>query len=178
MSIAVSTTLRPSRIGLSLLGVMLLLVNFSLGWTVWTLFHQIMLLALLTGIGVLAGGFSLFYMARHQKTYRLDMDTQGQIILRCLATKSGQALELASVSNVLWSSRAELGKDTTIWPNVLLLHFKLDNAQIERIVVLPDSVDPVSFKHLRVALRWLMSTQKTLQQQGKTENQGNFPGAF
>ncbi|MBX9868731.1 MAG: hypothetical protein K2X63_02950 [Burkholderiaceae bacterium] len=184
MSIALSVILRPSRLLYVLLSLILLLAN--VGWILGL--SQIIQTPILLGLASVAG-FTLscigfFRSIRQQKISQLDIDDEGRMIVRRLRlARSGSAFNRnissgASEFDVVWSASAELGEDTVVWPNLFVLHLRLATTQIERIVILKDSVDHASFRRLGVALRWLMYDKKSSQMQENTNHQGNFTVKF
>lgn len=186
-SIAFNGKLHPSRYLLLLLAGMLCLSNISIYLTLqqtkiaptWTMFF--------TTISSLLSLIALLRYWRHQLVYRLEIDQQGKIILRCLGKQKemqrGQFNQFnqlnqldyaASQPEALWSENAELSSQSVIWMHLLIVHLVLANDRKVSIVVLRDSLDANSFRRLNITLRWLLATRHRVLSAGKAENSGNF----
>jgi hypothetical protein len=183
MSIALSVILRPSRLLYILLGVMLLLAN--IGWTLGLsqIIQSPIWLGLLSVAGFLLSCIGFVRSIRQQKISQLDIDDDGRIIVRRLAQSESVFAKKglnpsASDANIVWSATAELTEDSVVWSNIFVLHLSLATAQIEKFVILRDSIDPASFRRLGVALRWVMYDKKSVQIQENTDKQGNFTETF
>lgn len=186
MSIALSVVLRPSRLLYGLQAAMLLLAN--LGWTLGLsqIIQTPILLGLASAAGIILSSIVFFHSVRQQKINQLDIDDEGRIIIRRLRlgiARTELALnenQRASASgfDLVWSANAELGEDSVVWSHLFVLHLRLLTGQVERIVILKDSVDPASFRRLGVALRWLMYEKKSRQIRENDSHHGNFTVKF
>lgn len=156
MSIAVSAIVRPSRLLLMAVGVMIAL-SVSVGIAIG-----------LGGLGELsvAARFSLcifsFFLAfvgfyhgiRQQKTIHIDISDTGR--MRIVDAASFESCAKKKRPHVMGGTRVvQLMKSSTIWPHLLLLLLQTEDGDIVALPILPDSVSCEAFRALSVACRWI-----------------------
>jgi toxin CptA len=149
MSIAVSVVVKPSRLLFALVaaiaaGAALIGVAIGLGAVGSMPFW---LRAVTQCLCLLLAFAGLMHAALHRKTYQLDISGVGQIRLRQDTPRHNATQEHAKL--------VTLQADSTLWPQFLFLRLRTENAAIDTVVVLPDSLPPESFRALAVACRWI-----------------------
>ena len=156
MSIALSTDIQPSKRLFWALNAMLLLANMA----VYLALHEFkftvlpLLFALLSSI---IASFALAWRFHQQQiTYRIEVSNTGQIILRFYP----------KTLNTPRSEVVSLLPDSLIWPQLMLLHFRLPEGKIITVRILNDSASAGALRRLRVALLWVAKSQRSLKQNG------------
>lgn len=156
MSIALSTDIQPSKRLFWVLNAMLLLANMA----VYLALHEFkftvlpLLFALLSSI---IASFALAWRFHQQQiTYRIEISNTGQVILRfCSKELNASRSEIVS-----------LLPDSLIWPQLMLLHFRLSDGKIVIVRVLNDGATAEALRRLRVALSWIAKSQRSPKQNG------------
>jgi toxin CptA len=150
MSIATSVVVRPSRLLLTVVGLLCLgvvLVGIVVGFgvvgelPVWQRTLTAASCIALAPVGFLR-------VASAQKFVRLDISGTGQIRL-CGAASLPEAL--ASTEGVL----VGLLPDSTIWPRFLLLRLRAEDGKVYVVPIWPDSLPVESLRAIAVACRWV-----------------------
>ena len=153
MSIAVSAVIQPSRILLSLVGGMsvILLGIAALVATGFT--GNLSLLARIVLVVICASfAIAALLRARSRKTkYILHISGTGQI--RLAAEKRN---EYGIVDGATEGEIVRLLPISTIWSGLLLLHLQNEQQQITVVTIFPDTVSTESFRALLVACRWIV----------------------
>lgn len=154
MSIAVSADIKPSRLLLTLMAIIVVAVAFA--GAVFT-FVQVGQLSFVLRISLvlacmLAAGLAFRLMQQNRIGVWLHISGTGQIKL-----VEHYALERHVASLVICDSLAQLLPGSTLWSNLLLLRLRLEGGRVRTIFILPDSVLPETFRALQVACRWVAS---------------------
>jgi toxin CptA len=156
MSIAVSAVVRPSRLLISTLGAACL-VTVAVGLTV--AFGALGELtppvrACISTVCIFIGFFGFYHGIRYRKNIQLDISGAGQlriadayIAATCMSGKWPHVQTNGEVVRLL--------KNSTIWPNLLLLRLQHSNGKTITLPILPDCVSRDSFRALSVACRWI-----------------------
>lgn len=156
MSIAVSAVIKPSRILLSLVGGMSVILLGIAGIVVTGIVGNLPLLASIV-VAVICTIVAIVVFSRavlRRTTYVIHISGSGQIRLSTEkrdqhgfvdATADGELVRLLPVS--------------TIWPSLLLLHLQNERQQTAVLKILPDAVSADSFRALLVACRWIVLRQ-------------------
>lgn len=156
MSIALSTDIQPSKRLFWALNAMLLLANVAVYLSLLEFKFTVLplLFALLSSI---IASFALAWRFHQQQiTYRIEINNTGQIILRFWSKEL----------NATRSEIVSLLPDSLIWPQLMLLQFRLSEGKIIFVRVLNDSASPEALRRLRVALRWIGKSQRPSKQNG------------
>lgn len=158
MSIAVSAVVHPSRFLL----VLTALISISTGLIGIAIAAGF--IGSLSAVPRLALGSAAFFLAlfgfyhgvRHRKTIQLDIYGTG--LIRLSEPGSEGPCTHTNRPHVSGSGeRVWLLKSSTIWPNLLLLHFRTGGGQTRVLPVLPDCVSRDGFRAISVACRWIAS---------------------
>jgi toxin CptA len=153
MSIAVSAVIQPSRLLLTLVGGMSVILLCIAGLVASNAIGN---LPLLTRI-ILGGICAIFAIAAFSRAmlcktkYVIHISGAGQI--RLLAEKRSA---LAMVDDAAESEIVHLLPISTIWSSLLLLHLQNEQQQTTVVAILPDTVPAASFRALLVACRWIV----------------------
>lgn len=162
MSIAVSAIVRPSRIFFAIVGVMcagVAAIGFAVVFDATGTLSQLSR-RLVGGAIIFLSVFGFYHGVRHRKILHIDITGAGQVRL----------IEVGSVgpcTNTKWPHVETYGavvallKDSTIWPNMLLLRLQAENGKITTVPILPDSVSRDSFRALSVACRWIATRSES-----------------
>lgn len=156
MTIAVSVTVRPSRLLFLMVSAMSLAATaagFAIG-----LGHigelSILYRGTLAAFILFTAVFGFYHGIRHRKPIHIDISGVGQIRLTevcaagaCTNTKRPHVRGSTGV--------VRLAGDSTIWPHLLLLRLLSESGKISTLPVLPDSVSRDDFRALSVACRWI-----------------------
>ncbi len=162
MSIAILSSIRPSSILMYMVVTMCVLSNILLAYCAIALVAgSTFWLLVLAGAGLL-GVFASYRFFLKRVSFQLDISATGEIIFR----RVGPDQEIHA------SERVHLSQGTTLWPMMMLLHFRSETGQTHVFPVLPDSVDPDAFRRLSVAFHWIMKHASTKQKSNLS--QGNF----
>lgn len=156
MSIALSIDVQPSKRLFWALNAMLLLANGAvyLALLEFKFTAPLLLFALLSSI---IASFTLAWRFHQQQiTYRIEISNTGQIILRFYP----------KTLNTPRSEVVSLLPDSLIWPQLMLLHFRLPEGKIITVRILNDSASAGALRRLRVALLWVAKSQRSLKQNG------------
>ena len=164
MSIAVSATVKPSRILAYLLVFMLVVVNGNIAYIVYSFeLDTTRFLLLVSAIG-LASLLVLSRFFKKQHVKQLDISDSGDIILRVFTHEAADGE----------SKVVTLTVKSTFWPQLLLLHLRSDDGHVHVVLILRDCVDADTFRKLSLALHWIamhVSTKVTLNTNAPS---GNF----
>lgn len=153
MSIAVSAVIQPSRLLLSLVGVMsvillgiaALVVTSSIGDL--SLLARIILSGICTAVAIAAFARPILCKTK----YFIHISGVGQI--RLLAEKRNAP---AMVDGAAESEIVHLLPASIIWSGLLLLHLQNERGQTTVVVIFPDTVSTENFRALLVACRWIV----------------------
>jgi toxin CptA len=150
MSIGISAIVRPSlrlKMAVYCLGAAILatgcVIGFGMGGS-YSLFARIMI-ATASFVGTLA---ARWHFQHQQKSFRIVISNAGVIRL----WQEGVQHEVDEIDSVY-----RMLPNSTLWPNLLLLSLRSENAQTLVLPILPDSVSQQEFRALSVALRWIAS---------------------
>jgi toxin CptA len=156
MTIAVSVMVSPSRLlnfavrGMTLLAavaiVLVLFVNVNL--------NAIFRFQILVAASILVWS-AIFRLRRPGKTFHIDISGIGQIRL---TQYSGVSTPYKNTGMPLDGSSGQLvhlGRDSILWPHLILLRLKAAQGGIFSIPILNDSLGASDFAQLLVACRWL-----------------------
>lgn len=98
--------------------------------------------------------FGFYHGVRHRKTIQLDIYGTG--LIRLSETVSEGSCTYSNRPHVSGSGeQVWLLTSSTIWPNLLLLHFRTGGGKIRILPVLPDCVSRDGFRAISVACRWI-----------------------
>ncbi len=148
MSIAISTSLRPSPILQAIqYGLLLLLVA-----TAATLFFMPDIAAQLryslVAVCLCAVGFAAWWQQKQKIHYQITISHEGNIYLSRITT-DGTAISSAS-------ELVSLVAGSTIWPSFMLLRLRNEAGRIYPLALMPDSTSADNFRALAVAVRWII----------------------
>ncbi|MFC5475157.1 flagellar hook-length control protein [Paraherbaspirillum soli] len=151
MSIAISATIKPSKILLAMIAMQCLMVA-AIGILVGVGIVGPLTLAGRLGLAaicLLGALFGIVHYCRSSRPVRIDISGTGQIRIADIALKrTVTALpKMPLVAHLLGGS--------TLWAHLLLLRFRLDGGQVRTIAILPDCVPDEIFRALSVACRWI-----------------------
>ncbi len=159
MSIALSATIRPSRL---LAGLQFAMSAVLLSTSSWLLqsadplgfsFSLQHVLAIICAIA----SFALIVQPLRRRTgLRIDVTGLGQI--RLLET-----LPDAEAGSTPWSDAVgevvQLRQGSTLWPSLMVLRLQAVSGRLTTLILLPDSVSDDAFHALSVACRWVAASQ-------------------
>ncbi|WP_423681848.1 hypothetical protein [Undibacterium sp. WLHG33] len=160
MTISLRVTIKPSIWLRYLLGMMVILANT--GWYIFLSNRELSfayLLSALLGFAVMSS-LSLIMVISKIPIVDLNISKTGEIKLGMMGLGDT-------------SARVKLHRSCIIWQHVMALSFVFDSGRIYRILVLPDSLDPLAFHRLRVALIWIIRHQ-TKRSADNNSRVGNF----
>ncbi|WP_212678177.1 protein YgfX [Undibacterium rivi] len=143
MTISVRVTIKPSRLLLYLLCLMVVLAN--IGWYLFLLnigLPSISFVIAVAGFAIVCV-LSLIVARSRSRVSDLNVLKSGDIFLQI----AGQ-IDSAKL--------VKLHRSSVIWQYVMALCFVSDDGKIHRILILPDSVSLTAFHRLRVALLWIL----------------------
>lgn len=169
MSIAVSAVVQPSRILFWLLVMMCMNLLFIAGLIACgsmaslSIETRVALAMICAAIAL----YAFFRMLTGRRAYEIQISGTGQIRLAVLQRK--QRL----IDDDLINEQAEvvhLLPVSTLWSGLLLLHLQNEQKKIHVVTILPDSVQPESFKALLVACRWIVLRHAGAENQRKAGN--------
>lgn len=167
MTIAVSVTVRPSRILFLMVAAMSLIasvVGFGIGLGYigeLSILYRWPIAAFILFTAV----FGFYHGIRHRKLIHMDISGVGQI--RLTEVCSAGACADPKRPHVRDSSGVvRLSGDSTIWPHLLLLRLLSDSGKISILPVLPDSVPRDDFRALSVACRWIAAHNDSAGREG------------
>ncbi len=158
MSIAVSVTVKPSR----LLFAMVTAMFFIAAAVAFAVFSGLLgelsfaVRTVAAAFTLFLGCFGFYHGVRQRKPIHIDISGSGQIRISELA-------DTAPCTDAMWPHVSENGsvvrlhKSSTIWPQLLLLRLENDGGKIWTVPVLPDCVSRDSFRAMSVACRWIAS---------------------
>ena len=164
MSIALSATIYPSRALALMVLTMCALINAA---CLYVLARLNLAPDITTAVMIIWGLLSilvLMFFFRKRQSARLEIADSGSIILRILA----------SDGCVQQSKSVLLSEKSSLWPYLLLLHFRSDDGYFFVLPVLRDSVDAKTFKMLSVALQWIAVHASNKQIRHVDVSSGNF----
>lgn len=154
MSIAVSATVRPSRL-LALLvcamGWLLLLAAGSL-----CLESDALLIRALATVCALAGLPLFLFPLLRRKSFRIDVTGIGQIRL---VDTSPDARALPTHPSAGGVEVVQLLRDSTFWSSLMVLRLQSGSGRVTVLAILPDSMERSAFHALSVACRWIAARQ-------------------
>jgi toxin CptA len=156
MSIAVSASIRPSRILFASVTAMAAMgAAIAMGIMAGLIGELSLIIRVLTGFTFLFLSFFGFYHGvRFRKILQLDIDGAGRIRL-------SESSEKVACSDSDWphvgtdKQVMQLMTGSTLWPCLLLLRLHADDHSVRVVPILPDSVSRESFRALSVAVRWI-----------------------
>jgi hypothetical protein len=157
MSIAVSATVKPSRLLLSMVVLMCLVVVVgaiavgSGGLGSISNDHRALVCAAAISIALVA----LFVAIRSRKTFRIDISGVGQIRLREYIELTDFAARVGRMSADEEGKVVQLLAGSTIWPHFMLLRVADTEGRISAIPVFRDCMSRDGFRALAVACRWI-----------------------
>ncbi|TFV90310.1 hypothetical protein E4K72_20890 [Oxalobacteraceae bacterium OM1] len=156
MSIAVSAVIRPSRtlramlIAMSSLSTAVGIAVFA--GTVGDL--PAMAQTVIAALCVFPASFGFYHGIRHRETLHIDISSAGQIRIEKEAQQ--RACTDGDWPHVQQSRAVvHLMRDSTMWPNFMLLRLCSSDGRITVVPVMKDSVSSNSFRALSVACRWI-----------------------
>jgi hypothetical protein len=162
MSLALSASVRPSPTLMYMVMTMCALSNALLAYCALAqVAGNPYWLTVLAGAGILSW-ISLVRFLRKRSSFQIDISATGEIILRTVSADS----------EVLHHERVHLAQESTLWPQMMLLHFRSETGQTTVFPVLRDSVDINTFRRLSVAFQWIAMHASTNQKSNLS--QGNF----
>lgn len=154
MSIAVSATVRPSRM-LALLalamGCMLLGAALLLYGQADTIIHRA-----LSAVCALAGSTLGLFPLLRRKAVRIDVTGIGQIRLVDTSRDAQVAPTNSPVDRV---EVVQLLRDSTFWSSLMVLRLQSGSGRVTVLTILPDSMERSAFHALSVACRWIAARQ-------------------
>lgn len=157
MSIAVSVTVKPSRLLRAMAACMSILIAVSAG-TIAT--GDVGQLPFASRVSISLFSFFLallgfYHTLRHQKALHIDISGIGRICIHKgdVLPSSCQERNWPHVTHE--GQTVRLLKDSTLWTHLLLLRLQTKDGKIIVIPVLPDSVSRDGFRALSVACRWI-----------------------
>lgn len=154
MSIAVTATVRPSRI-LSLLvsamGGALLLAAGLLSAEADVLFLRV-----LVAVCALASLPLVLFPLLRRKSVRIDVTGIGQIRLVDTSPHAHAASTMPSAGSV---EVVQLLRDSTFWSSLMVLRLQSGSGRVTVLTILPDSMERGAFHALSVACRWIAARQ-------------------
>jgi len=159
MSIALSATIRPSRL---LAGLHFAMSAVLLSTSSWLLqsadplgfsFSLQHVLAIICAIA----SFALIVQPLRRRTgLRIDVTGLGQIRLL-------ESLPDAEAGSTPWSDAVgevvQLRQGSTLWPSLMVLRLQAVSGRLTTLILLPDSVSDDAFHALSVACRWVAASQ-------------------
>jgi toxin CptA len=157
MSIAVSATVKPSRI---LLAAVCIMCSTILCIAVLVVLGKVGELSptlrlatfIFTAFPALLG---FYHTVRHQKIIHIDISGTGDLYLYQVGVSTSTCHEKKWPHVKGNGEVMTLLHDSTIWTNLLLLRLQSDGGTITVVRVLPDCVSRESFRALSVACRWI-----------------------
>lgn len=158
MSIAVSAIVHPSRLLLTLIGAMSLIAAcVGIAIALGAICELPLMLRLTTAMfSIFLAVFGFYHGIRVRKNIHIDISGVGQIRLTedvgqrpCRDTNWPHVEENGELVRMM--------KNSTIWPNLLLLRLHTQSGRVKIVPVLPDSVSKDVFRALAVACRWIAS---------------------
>jgi len=155
MSIAVSADIKPSRLLLTLMAAVAIIVAFIGVVLAFTLVGHLSTVfrVMLAASCILAAGSAFWVTLRNRTAVWLHISGTGQIRL----VEHHVAARAKHSAQVMRGGLAQLLAGSTVWPSLLLLRLRLENGRVRTIAILPDSVSKDTFRALQVACRWVAS---------------------
>jgi hypothetical protein len=159
MSIALSATIRPSRL---LAGLHFAMAAVLLSTSLWLMqsaasfgfsFSLPHVLAILCAIA----SFALIVQPLRRRTaLRIDVTGLGQIRLV-------ETLPDAEAGSTPWSDAVgevvQLRQGSTLWSSLMVLRLQAVSGRLINLILLPDSLSDDAFRALSVACRWIAASQ-------------------
>jgi hypothetical protein len=159
MSIALSATIRPSRLLAGLhfaMSAVLLSTSFWLLQSADPLGFSFSLQHVLAIICAIASFALIVQPLRRRTGLRIDVTGLGQI--RLLET-----LPDAEAGSTPWSDAVgevvQLRQGSTLWPSLMVLRLQAVSGRLTTLILFPDSVSDDAFHALSVACRWVAASQ-------------------
>lgn len=153
MSIAVSAVIQPSRILLSLVGGMSVILLGIAALVATGFIGNLSLLARIF-LAVICASLAIaaFLCARSRKTkHVIHISGTGQIRLAAEKRNEHGIVDGAAEGEIV-----HLLPVSTIWSGLLLLHLQNERQKITVVTILSDTVSVESFRALLVACRWIV----------------------
>lgn len=153
MSIAVSAVIQPSRILLSLVGGMSVILLGIAALVATGFIGNLSLLARIF-LAVICASLAIaaFLCARSRKTkHVIHISGTGQIRLAAENRNERSIVDGAAEGEIV-----HLLPVSTIWSGLLLLHLQNERQKITVVTILSDTVSVESFRALLVACRWIV----------------------
>jgi hypothetical protein len=159
MSIALSATIRPSRLlaGLQFaMSAVLLSTSFWLVHSANPLGFSFSLHHVLAIICAIASFTLIVQPLRRRTALRIDVTGLGQIRLV-------ETLPDAEAGSTPWSDTVgevvQLRQGSTFWPSLMVLRLQVVSGRLTTLILLPDSLSDDAFRALSVACRWIATSQ-------------------
>ena len=149
MSIAVSATIKPSRLLFWLQLAMtscVLAVGVCVGFGM-TGNYAVPAKAAIASASLIFAFLALFHIRQQRKTFRLDISGIGKIRIR--HDEDGHQAFAAEWEIV------RLTEASTLWPKLMFLCLESELGRNTVLCVLPDCVSAAEFRALSVACRWI-----------------------
>jgi toxin CptA len=164
MSIAVSTTVLPSRILVCMLAFMFALGNAAIGYSIFCLKANKVSMSIVVISCIVLSVYVLLRYYRRQQAVRLDISDSGDIVFRYVTPESSSFDPI----NMKLSARS------TIWPQLMMLSLRSEGGKIVVVSILRDSVDAAAYRKLSVALSWIAMHTSSKSIFGADPSSGNF----
>ncbi len=159
MSIALSATIRPSRL---LAGFQFVMAAVLLSTSFWLLqsadsFGFSLSLPRVLAILCAIASFALIVQPLRRRTaLRIDVTGLGQIRLV-------ETLPDAEAGSTAWSDAVgevvQLRQGSTLWSSLMVLRLQSVSGRLTNLILLPDSLSDDAFRALSVACRWIAASQ-------------------
>ena len=164
MSIAISATVRPSRILALMLVFMFVLANTAIGYVGFHLELNQIYIVIVIFLCVLLSLHILRKYFRKHRPIHLDISDCGDIIFRSAGSNSPNVEAM----------KVKLLESSTLWPQVMMLSLCSEEGKIFVLPILRDSVDAITFTRLSVALNWISMHAQSAAIQSEEIPSGNF----
>ncbi len=177
MSIAVSATLKSSRLWMLLSALMSFAVFVSafLFWQRPNDYIPEQARLILALVCVIAALVAFFILRASQKICRIDISASGQIWLTHTTRSAVSGISGITPAEMTEDSElVSLLGDSTLCSNFMLLRLQTCRGQIRSCMLLPDSLDRRTLRALCVACRWIAAQASP--QGGTTGDQSSFVG--
>lgn len=159
MSIALSATIRPSRLLAGLhfaMSAALLSTSFWLVRSANPLGFSFSVHHVLAIICAIASFALIVQLLRRRTALRIDVTGLGQIRLV-------ETLPDAEAGSTPWSDAVgevvQLRQGSTLWSSLMVLRLQAESGQLTTLILLPDSLSDDAFRALSVACRWIADSQ-------------------
>ena len=164
-SIAISVSIKPSRllkIALAAMVLLSILVSSSIAFNLVGQLNTVMR-SVLTVIGLVAAAKFCAELLKQRHTVALDIRGTGEIKLR--ATLPNVKDDIRAVIDASPAVVCSLAAGSVITPVILVLRLADNHGNINTLLIFTDSVTGDAFRRLSLACRWLVGHQKRQQPQ-------------